>query len=139
MKIFNKKMFYFWLLLVIVLGGILVVNQLIVAWTGPTAAPPGDNTPGVIWNQSVGGASQAGAEFNIGGSGKIGSDLFFNDGAAIRATAAGRTRIWFGNWFDPSAEFTLSVSDDIEALGFVSSTLMCLNSDCPPLARSTMP
>ena len=130
MKIFSKKMFAFWLFLVLVIAGILVVNQIIIAWTGPTAAPPGDNTPGVIWNQSVGGAAQTSAEFNIDGSGRIGSDLYFDDGAAIRATAAGRTRIWFGNWFDPSAEFTLSVSDDIEALGFVSSTLMCLNSDC---------
>jgi len=130
MKIFSKKMFLFWLMLVVALAGILGVNQLILAWSGPTAAPPGNNTPGVIYNQSVSGASQTSAEFNIDGSGRIGSDLYLSSGAAIRATAAGRTRIWFGNWFDPSAEFTLSVSDDVEALGFVSSTQMCLNSDC---------
>jgi len=122
-------MFYFWLLLLTVLGGILAVNQLIIAWTGPTAAPPGDNTPGVIWNIGVSDPSQA-AEFNISGSGKIGGDFWLSDGAAIRATAPGRTRIWFGNWYDPAAEFTMSVSDDIEALGFTSATEFCLNSDC---------
>lgn len=122
-------MFYFWLLMVIVLGGILAVNQLIIAWTGPTAAPPGANTPGVIWNQSVGGAAQT-AEYNISGNARIGNDFYMINGKAIRADAAGDTAIWFGNWGAGATGFKLGSTDEIEAITSIASPEYCLSGDC---------
>ncbi|NIR66641.1 MAG: hypothetical protein GWO10_23420, partial [candidate division Zixibacteria bacterium] len=113
-------MFYFWLLLVIVLGGILAVNQLIIAWTGPTASPPGDNTPGVIWNQGVAGVAQT-AEYNITGNARIGNDFYMVNGKAIRADAAGDTAIWFGNWGAGATGFKLGSTDEIEAITSIAS------------------
>lgn len=43
-------------------------------WTGPTAAPPGNNVPPPIWNSAVSGASQN-ASFNVTGSGNVGTTL----------------------------------------------------------------
>jgi len=122
-------MFYFWLFLVIVLGGILAVNQLIIAWTGPTASPPGDNTPGVIWNHSVAGVAQT-AEYNITGNARIGNDFYMVNSKAIRADAAGDTAIWFGNWGAGATGFKLGSTDEIEAITSIASPEYCLSGDC---------
>jgi len=128
-EFFSKKMIIFVLALVIVIVGILIADRLIFAWVGPTAAPPGDNTPGVIYNLGVGGASQS-AEYNISGNARIGNDFYMANGKAIRADAAGDSAIWFGNWDGAATGFLLGSTDDIEAIGKISSPEYCLSGDC---------
>lgn len=128
-KIINEKLALFVISLIIAVFGILAVSQLILAWTGPTAAPPGDNTPGVIWNLNIAAAPQT-AEFNIDGNARIGQDFYMASGKAVRVDAPGNTEIWFGNWDAGAAGFKLGVTDEIEAFGSVSSTQFCLNDDC---------
>lgn len=129
-KILNNKLLLFVFSLIIAVICLLLASQLILAWTGPTAAPPGDNVPGVIWNLDHTAAPAQTAEFNISGHGKIGQDFWMASGKAIRADAAGDTSIWFGNWGAGATGFKLGVTDEVEAFGSVSSTMYCLNDDC---------
>ena len=128
-EFFSKKMLIFVLALVLVIVGVLIADQLILAWVGPTAAPPGDNTPGVIYNLDVGGSPQS-ADYNISGNARIGNDFYMSNGKAIRADAPGDSEIWFGNWDGAATGFLLGSTDDIEALGKISSPEYCLSGDC---------
>ncbi|MBU0649383.1 hypothetical protein KJ969_04810 [Patescibacteria group bacterium] len=126
----SKKLWIFTASLTIAVICIFLVNQLLLAWVGPSAPPPGDNVPGVIWNLNIGADSQTAAEFNIDGNAKIGQDFWLANNKAVRADAPGDTTIWFGNWDAGATGFKLGVTDEVEAFGSVSSTLFCLSGDC---------
>jgi hypothetical protein len=64
---FQKTITYF-SIIVIVIGAIFLANGLILAWTSPTASPPGSNVPAPLNTGSTGQSKSGGLILNTGGA-----------------------------------------------------------------------
>lgn len=65
-------------------------------WQEPGAAPPGGNTPGVIWNSQISG-SQQNASFNVGGTGRTGGGAAFGGFTPDALWMVTSPNAYFGN------------------------------------------
>lgn len=65
-------------------------------WQEPGAAPPGGNTPGVIWNSQISG-SQQNASFNVGGTGRTGGGAAFGGFTPDAVWMVTSPNAYFGN------------------------------------------
>jgi hypothetical protein len=116
--------------------------QTFAAFTGPSEPPPDGNVPGVIWNRTTSGGAtnQQMADFNIGGSGRIGGDFLLTDTKALRIDKAGLATLYIGNWGSGSQPLVLSLLGDLETHevtgsgigneGRITAPKFCIGSDC---------
>lgn len=77
----------------LIFGARLVLAQV---WQEPGAAPPGGNTPGVIWNSQISG-SQQNASFNVGGTGRTGGGAAFGGFTPDAVWMVTSPNAYFGN------------------------------------------
>lgn len=122
-------------------GSLIVLSALMPvrafgAFVGPTQAPPDGNVPGVIWNKPAAdiNQAQAGADYNISGSGRLGGDVYLGNAKALRIDAQGSTSLNIGNW--GNGTFVLNVIGDIQtdasdgAEGKMTAQKFCLGASC---------
>lgn len=122
----------------VLVGGFFVFStrSVLAQFVGPTAAPPLENVPGVIWNRPAFDPTlaQPNTEFNIGGDGRVGEDLYLTHAKALRIDAFGDSWLNVGNW--QNGKFTLNVIGDIRtdisdgAEGKISAPKFCLGNSC---------
>ncbi|MBI2099427.1 hypothetical protein HYT45_03400 [Candidatus Uhrbacteria bacterium] len=113
--------------------------QIVLAqgWQEPTAAPPGNNTPPLIWNSQISGTEQT-ASFNISGTGRMSQGGAFgghNPDATWRVTSP---NAYFGNGVNGTiigagasqAAGDITTDGNLTAGGNVRGTQLCIGADC---------
>lgn len=114
----------------------------VLAWTGPTGAPPNNNTNGPVWLQTGAVTAQTG-KISISGAtisaATTTQDIYVTTGKSIRVDGAGSTVFNFGNYGASASAFTLGVYGDLDINGFNNNGLgtlyvnrLCLNNGVTP-------
>jgi hypothetical protein len=105
----------------------------VVAWTGPTGAPPNNNANGPVWLQTGAVTAQTG-KISISGAtisaATTTQDLYVTSGKSIRADGSGATTFNFGNYGTGSTGFTLGVNGNLNVLGFSGTGSIAATQYC---------
>jgi hypothetical protein len=117
----------------------------VLAWTGPTGAPPNNNTSGPVWLQTGAVTAQTG-KISISGAtinaATTTQDLYVTSGKSVRADGSGATTFNFGNYGGGASGFTMGVYGNLNVAGFggsngtLTATQICLTGD---VCRTTWP